>query len=86
MIKKNYVFKWNTIENQAFDSIKQSIIQDPTLLSSDYHKEFILYTFTSDQSYAAMLTQKNYQDAQIPIDFNSSGLQGDELNYFDVEK
>jgi hypothetical protein len=86
MIKNNYIFKWNTIEKQAFDSIKQSIIQAPTLLSPDYNKEFILYTFSSDQSYAAMLTQKNDQDAEVPIAFNSSGLQGVELNYSDVEK
>jgi hypothetical protein len=33
-----------------------------------------------------MLTQKNDQNAEIPIAFNSSGLQGVEINYSDVEK
>jgi hypothetical protein len=33
-----------------------------------------------------MLSQKNDQNIEVPIDFESSTLQGEELNYTDVEK
>ena len=47
---------------------------------------FILYTFASDKSYAAILTQANQDKGEAPITFFSSNLQGAELNYYDVEK
>lgn len=45
-----------------------------------------MYTFASDKSYAAILTQANQEKAEAPIDFFSSNLQDVELNYSDVEK
>jgi hypothetical protein len=48
MIRKDTIFKWNTIEKEAFNSIKQAIIQAPSLLSPNYNKEFVLYTFYSE--------------------------------------
>eukprot|EP00253_Pinus_taeda_P013331 PITA_13331 len=47
---------------------------------------FILYTFASDRSYVAILTQTNQEKAEAPISFFSPKLQGAELNYSDVEK
>lgn len=44
------------------------------LKSLDFEKEFILYTFPSDTSYA------------IPVSFMSSNLERYELKYPDVEK
>ena len=58
MIRKDTLFKWNTIEKYAFNSIKQAIIQAPSLLSPNYDKEFILYTFSFEKYYASMLSQK----------------------------
>jgi hypothetical protein len=86
MIRKDTIFKWNTIEKEAFNSIKQEIIQVPSLLSPNYDKEFVLYTFSSEKSYASMLSQKNDQNIEVPISFESSALQGEKLNYIDVEK
>jgi hypothetical protein len=58
MIRKDMLFKWNVIEEEAFNSIKKAIIQAPSLLSPNYDKEFVLYTFASEKSYASMLSQK----------------------------
>ncbi len=56
------------------------------MLSPDFDKEFYLYTFASDLSYAGVLTQKNDQGDEIPILFTSSAFTGVELNYPEVDK
>ena len=86
MIKKNLVFKWGYKEKEAFDAIKQEIINSPALNTPDFSKYFILYTLATETSYAAILTQLNDQKIEAPISFFSSNLQGDELSYSDVEK
>jgi hypothetical protein len=58
MIKKDVVFKWGSQENQAFHAIRQAITEAPSLMSPDFSKDFTLYTFASDRSYVAVLTQK----------------------------
>ena len=59
MINKNDVFNWGQTEKESFQKILEAILEAPSLLSPDFHKDFILYTFTSDISYAAVLTQLN---------------------------
>eukprot|EP00253_Pinus_taeda_P017021 PITA_17021 len=86
MIKKNSVFRWGSAEKEAFDSIKQSIINALALNTPNFSNHFILYTITSTSSYAAVLTQINDHNLEAPISFYSSNLQGAELNYLEVEK
>ena len=86
MIKKKLVFKWGSAEKEAFDSIKQSIINAPALSTPNFSSHFILYTLASASSYVAVLTQINDQNLEAPISFYSSNLQGSELNYSEVEK
>eukprot|EP00253_Pinus_taeda_P022023 PITA_22023 len=86
MIKKNSVFKWGSLEKEAFDLIKQSIINAPSLNTPNFSNHFTLYTIAFDSSYAAVLTQLNDHNLEAPISFFSSNLQGAKLNYFDVEK
>eukprot|EP00253_Pinus_taeda_P013700 PITA_13700 len=86
MIRKNAVFKWGLVEKEAFDLIKQSIINAPSLITPNFSNHFTLYTIASDSSYAAVLTQLNDHNLEAPISFFSSNLQGAELNYSDVEK
>ena len=56
MIKKNYVFKWRHNEIEAFDLIKQSIINAPFLTTPNFLNPFTLYAFSSDTSYVSVLT------------------------------
>ena len=55
-------------------------------MSLDFNKYFILYTFASNISYAAVLTQLNQQNNEVPISFMSSNFKGAELNYHEVDK
>ena len=86
MIKKNSNFKWGQDEHEAFNLIKQAIINAPSLATTSFSESFILYTFASEKSYVVILTQANQEKAEAPIAFLSSNLQGAELNYSDVEK
>eukprot|EP00253_Pinus_taeda_P030951 PITA_30951 len=86
MIKKNSNFKWGQDEHEAFNLIKQAIINAPSLATPIFSESFILYTFASEKSYAAILTQANQEKAEAPIAFFSSNLQGAELNYSNMEK
>ena len=45
-----------------------------------------MYTFAFDISYAAVLTQLNQQNSEVPISFMSSNFKGVELNYHEVDK
>eukprot|EP00253_Pinus_taeda_P011949 PITA_11949 len=81
MIKKNSIFKWGLPEKEAFELIKQSIINAPALITPIFSNHFTLYTIAFDSSYAAVLTQINNHNLEAPISFYSSNLQGAELNY-----
>ena len=59
MIKKDAIFNWGQTEKEYFQRILEAISEAPSLLSPDFNKDFILYTFASDISYATVLTQLN---------------------------
>ena len=86
MIKKNANFKWNPPEKEVFNKIKQAIAEASSLQSPDFNKDFILYTFASDSSLKAVLTQKDTNNDERPISFMSTGLQGAKLNYPEIDK
>jgi hypothetical protein len=81
LIKKDVQYHWGPLESQAFDSIKKAIVDAPSLMSPDFSRDFTLYTFASDRSYAVVLTQKNVENNEVPIAFMSSAFKGEELNY-----
>lgn len=86
MIKKKSLFKWGQEEHEAFNLIKQAIINAPSLATPNFSDPFILYTFASEKSYAAIITQANQDKSKAPIAFFSSNLKGAKLNYSNVEK
>eukprot|EP00253_Pinus_taeda_P016674 PITA_16674 len=86
MIKNNSPFKWGQAEYEAFNMNKQAIVDSPSLATPNFSDPFILYTFCSEKSYVAILTQGNQDKVEAPISFFSSNLQGAELNFSDIEK
>ena len=42
MIKKDFNFKWKKERREAFDKIKEAIVEAPTLQSPNFDNEFIL--------------------------------------------
>ena len=49
MIKKNSNFKWGQDEHEAFNLIKQAIVNAPSLETPNFSDPFVLYTFASDR-------------------------------------
>ena len=86
MIKKDVVFNWGQTEKESFQKNLEAISEAPSLLSLDFNKDLILYTFASDISYAVVLTQLNQQNNEVPISFMISNFKGVELNYHEVDK
>ena len=74
MVKQSVQVKWTDVEKNAFSKIKTSIAHVPSLKSPYFEKDFILYTFASDDSLAAVLTQKEDGGDEFPISFMSTGL------------
>ena len=86
LVKKDVEFKWSHEQKNASTKIQKTIAEAPALMSPDFNKYFILYTFSTEFSYAAVPTQKNHEDAEIPISLISSTFKGAELNYSQVDK
>ena len=86
MVKQSVQFKWIDIEKDAFTNIKTTIAHAPSLWSPDFDKDFILYTFSSDNSLAAVLMEKEESGDEFPISFMSTGLQGTEFSYLAMDK
>ena len=74
MIKKYSLFKWGHLEHEAFNLIKQATINALSLGMPNFSNHFTLYTFTSEKSYVAILTQENQDKVKAPISFFSSNL------------
>jgi hypothetical protein len=55
-------------------------------MSPDFSQDFTLYTFASNRSYAAVLTQKNSENNKVPIAFMTSDFKGTKLNYPAVDR
>jgi len=45
MLKKGHEVKWIVSSRHAFDQIKKSIFEAPTLANPDYTKPFIIFSF-----------------------------------------
>jgi hypothetical protein len=86
MLKKNSEVKL-TIEAKAlFARIKKVIGEVPVLASPDYLKEFLIFSFPSEHTIAAVLLQKNEEGFEQPIAFFSKSLRDTELKYDIMEK
>ena len=86
MINKYFNFKSTKERKEAFEKIKEAIVEAPTLRSLNFDNEFILYALDSDQSIVVVLTQKNDEGEEFLVSFMSTGLQGVELKYPTIDK
>ena len=70
----------------AFVEIRKAIAEALALMSPDFNKDFILYTFSTEFSNVAIPTQKHHDDAEIPISFMSTTFKGAEHNQPQINK
>ena len=80
LAKKNAPYAWGPEHNQAFEYIKNEIVQAPILCYYDLKKEAVLQTDASIKGLGACLLQDGH-----PIYFASKSLQDAECGYVAIE-
>ena len=57
LLKKDIAFKWDDKGLQYFEDIKNAISQAPILISPDFLRDFIIFSFASQDTIAGVLMQ-----------------------------
>ena len=86
MLRKYQEVKWTTEARASFEKIKQSIREAPVLVSPDFSKYFLTFSFASQDTIVVVLLQKNADGLEQPIAFFSKTLRDSELKYSTLEK
>jgi hypothetical protein len=61
MLRKGSEIKWTTESRNSFDQIKKYLTESPILISPDYSKDFLVFSFASFVTVATILLQKNVE-------------------------
>jgi len=69
MLKKDNEVKWIMEAKVSFIQVKKSIGEAPMLLSLDYSKEFLIFSFACEHAIAVVLLHKNNEGFEQPIVF-----------------
>jgi hypothetical protein len=69
MLKKDSRVNWTTEAKASFEHIKKVISEAPVLTSPDYLKDFLIFSFASEHTIAAVLLQKDDEGFERPIAF-----------------
>jgi hypothetical protein len=85
MLKKNAEIKWISEAKESFEKIKQDLVQACVLISPNYSKEFMIFSFASENTIVVLL-QINEQGYEQPISFFRKTLRDSKLKCDIVEK
>ena len=77
---------WNTEAQEAFDKVKNCLVQASALQAPDSRKEFILATDASDYAVGACLAQQDLEGKERPIAFLSKKLSPAQTRWATIEK
>ena len=85
MLKKDSIVKWTEEAVKYFNLVKLVLSLAPVLIRPDYTQDFILFSFASEHTMAAVLMQKRDQHEK-PISFFSRTIRDAALKYNIIEK
>ena len=86
MLRKGKEVKWTAEPRESFIQIKRALTEAPVLISLDYSKDFLVFSFASFDTVVAVLLQKNEEGWEKPIAFFSKALRDAEITYKIMEK
>ena len=86
MLKKEVGVKWTVETKKSFELVKHALTRAPVLISPDFSKDFLIFSFASEHTVAAVLLQKNPEGQEQPIAFFSKALRDAPLKYNIMEK
>ena len=61
MLKKDLEFKWTTEARNSFEKIKKALTEAPVLVSPNFSKYFMTFSFASRDTIAVVLLHKNHE-------------------------
>ena len=59
MLRKGHEIKWTTKAKKSFKEIKQSISKSHVLVSPNFNKDLLIFSYASEHTTTAVLLQKN---------------------------
>jgi hypothetical protein len=86
MLRKGNEVKWMVEPKESFNQIKGELTEAPMLVSPDYSKDFLIFSFASFDTVEVVLLQKNVEGLEQPISFFSRALRDTEVRYDIMEK
>ncbi|XP_059066647.1 uncharacterized mitochondrial protein AtMg00860-like [Cryptomeria japonica] len=86
LLSEKHSFKWTEEAKEAFERIKGSVANAPTLINLDFEKDFIIYCYASEHTMSGILLQMDESGIEAPIPFMSVPLKKHELKYSLSEK
>ena len=81
MLIKDSTLKWIVEAKQPFEVIKEALTKTLVLISPNFNKDFIIFSFSLKHTIAAVLLQKNNQGYEQPVAFFSKSLRDATLKY-----
>jgi hypothetical protein len=86
MLRKGNEVKWIVESRESFGQIKKAPIEAPMLVSPDYSKDFLIFSFTSFDIVVVVILQKNNVGLEQHVSFFRITLRDDEIIYDIMEK
>jgi hypothetical protein len=86
MLRKGSEVRWTAEPQASFDQIKKALTEVPVLISPDYSKDFLIFSFASWDTVETVLLQKNKEGCEHPIAFFSRALRDAKSRYEIMEK
>ena len=80
-LKKDHQFRWTKECQEAFDSLKNKLINAPVLAFPDYSRQFIVTTDSSLAGLGFMLSQKDPEGIERPVAFGGKALNKHQKAY-----
>ncbi|KAF8748757.1 Chromo (CHRromatin Organization MOdifier) domain [Rhizoctonia solani] len=81
LTKKDSLWSWNTLEEQAFQELKALVTKAPVLIHSNPNMPYFLETDASGVAMGAILSQRGEDNCLHPIAYMSKSFSGAEANY-----
>lgn len=81
LLKKNTIFVWDQTTEEAFQALKQALIEEPVLALQDFHKQFMVEIDASGTGIGVVLMQNSH-----PIAYLSKALSPRNLGLSAYEK
>jgi hypothetical protein len=86
MLRKRNDVRWNSKARNSFEQIKKELTEAPMLISPNYSKDFLIFSFASSDTLVDVLLQKNNAGMEQPIAYFSRALKDVEVRYDIMEK